>query len=44
MMLEYSFNLNKEAEVIRKAVKNALEQGYGTKDITKIKVLSTTLI
>src|SRR3989338_10828498 len=41
MMLEISFEMKKEAEAIRNAVKNALDLGYGTKDITKSNLLST---
>lgn len=34
MMLEYSFGLTKEAQTIQDAVEKALEQGFGTKDIS----------
>jgi len=33
MMLKYSFNLDKEAEVIENAVKEVLKDGYRTFDI-----------
>lgn len=33
MMLSYSFQLDKEAEMIEQAICNTLEQGYRTKDI-----------
>ena len=33
MMLEYSFGLKKEAQAIEKAVEQAIDQGFGTKDI-----------
>ena len=33
MMLRYSFDLDKEADAIEKAVKTALENGYRTVDI-----------
>lgn len=33
MMLKYSFNMEKEAEDIEKAVNKALDQGYRTKDM-----------
>src|SRR3989338_3027596 len=42
MMLEYSFGMKEEAQAVRSAVKKTLEQGYGTKDITKTHVLSTS--
>lgn len=41
MLLDYSFGLKKESQVIYKAVERVLEQGYGTKDITMDKVLGT---
>ena len=33
MMLKYSLNLPKEAAAVEKAVKNAIDGGYRTKDI-----------
>jgi len=33
MMLSYSFNLDKEAAAIERAIVRVLEQGYRTKDI-----------
>jgi len=33
MMLRYSFNLNKEADIIEEAIKNVLKDGYRTSDI-----------
>ena len=33
MMLTYSFNLDKEAAAIERAILRVLEQGYRTKDI-----------
>ena len=41
MMLEYSFEMKKEAENIRKAVKKTIDEGYGTKDISAKYVLGT---
>jgi 3-isopropylmalate dehydrogenase len=32
-MLRYSFNLNKEADIIEEAIKNVLKDGYRTADI-----------
>ena len=34
MMLEYSFGMTKEAETVRKAVEQTIDQGFGTKDIS----------
>ena len=42
LLLEYAFNLQKEANSIREAVKKALKKGYGTKDIAKENALSTS--
>ena len=33
MMLRYSFNLAKEADLIEEAIQKVLAQGYRTKDI-----------
>lgn len=44
MMLEYSFNLKKESQIIFEAIKKVLEKGYGTKDIVKDNFLSTNEI
>lgn len=44
MMLEYSFNLKKESQIIFEAIKRVLEKGYGTKDIVKDNFLSTNEI
>jgi len=33
MMLRYTFNLSKEADIIEEAVKTVLDQGYRTGDI-----------
>ena len=33
MLFKYSFELNKESELINQAVSNTLDQGYRTKDI-----------
>ncbi|MDI6883233.1 MAG: 3-isopropylmalate dehydrogenase [Patescibacteria group bacterium] len=41
MLLEYSFGLQKEAEIIKKAVRETLEQGFGTQDIVKKNPLTT---
>lgn len=35
MMLEYSFGLKKEAQAIENAVEKAINQGFGTKDISE---------
>lgn len=42
MMLDYSFGLKKEAKAIEKAVEKVLKMGFGTKDIAKVKALSTS--
>ncbi len=42
LLLEYAFNLQKEAEAIREAVTKALNKGYGTADIIKENALSTS--
>lgn len=42
MMLEYSFNMKKESESIRKAVEQVIESGKGTKDIVSETPLSTS--
>lgn len=42
MLLEYSFNMMAEGKAIRDAVKNALDKGYGTKDIVSENALSTS--
>lgn len=42
MMLEYAFNLKKEAETIRSAIKKVLDQSFGTKDIVAKNPLSTS--
>lgn len=42
MMLEYSFNMKKESESIRKAVEQVIESGKGTKDIVLENPLSTS--
>lgn len=34
MMLDYSFGLKKESESVKSAVKKALKEGYGTRDIS----------
>ena len=41
MLLEYSFGLKKERDTIYQAVEKVLKKGYGTKDITKDKILGT---
>jgi len=41
LLFEFSFNLKKEAEVIKRAVRETLEQGFGTFDIVKENPLST---
>ncbi len=41
MMLEYSFSLKKEAEMIKKAVRQVLEQGFGTQDLIAKNPLTT---
>jgi len=41
LMLEISFNLKKEAEVIKKATKEVVKEGFGTPDIVKKNPLST---
>lgn len=41
MLLEYSFGLQKEAVLIKKAVREVLEQGFGTEDIAEKKPLTT---
>lgn len=35
MMLEYSFGLKKESQAVFNAVKNVIEKGWGTKDISR---------
>ena len=42
LLFEFSFNLKKEAEVIKRAVRETLEQGFGTFDIVKGNPLSTS--
>jgi len=42
MLLEFSFNLKKEAGVIKRAVKEVLEEGFGTFDVVKESPLSTS--
>lgn len=41
MLLEYSFGLKEERNVIFNAVETVLTQGYGTKDITTDNILGT---
>lgn len=41
LLLEYSFNLKKEAGLIRDAVNTALQKGFGTPDIVKENAIST---
>ena len=43
MLLDYSFGLKKESEIIVSAIKNILSQGFGTEDIVKHNPLSTIL-
>ncbi len=43
MLLEYSFKMEKEAEVIRNAVAQVLEEGKGTKDIFQNSLSTTAL-
>lgn len=42
MMLDYSFGLKKEGSVIYKAVEEILKDGFGTKDISGKKIVSTS--
>lgn len=42
MMLDYSFALSKESETVFTAVKQALSQGFGTKDIVEQNPLTTS--
>lgn len=42
MLLNYSFNLQKECEAIYSAVKKVLNKGFGTKDISVTNSLSTS--
>lgn len=42
MMLQYSFNMNKEYEAIMRAVETALRHGYRTQDIALGKAISTS--
>ncbi|MDO8609678.1 MAG: 3-isopropylmalate dehydrogenase [bacterium] len=42
MMFEFSFQLFKEAKIIRQAVEKVLEKGYGTKDIMSENPVSTS--
>lgn len=42
MLLEYSFGMTEESKAIYTAVEKTLEEGYGTKDITTDKILSTS--
>ncbi len=42
MMLDYSFGLKKESEVVYDAVNKTLEQGFGTKDIFDKNPISTS--
>ncbi|MBI2074754.1 MAG: 3-isopropylmalate dehydrogenase [Candidatus Levybacteria bacterium] len=42
MMLEYSFNLKKESQIIAQAVTKTLEKGFGTKDIVESQPLTTS--
>jgi 3-isopropylmalate dehydrogenase len=42
MMLEYSFGLKKERDVMYNVVRSILDQGFGTKDIATKHVLSTS--
>lgn len=42
MMLDYSFGLKKEWSVIYKAVEEILKDGFGTKDISGKKIVSTS--
>ena len=35
MMLDYTFNLNKESEIINRAVENSLLDRYTTPDLNK---------
>lgn len=42
LLLEYAFKLRKEADAIRTAVTNVLEEGKGTKDIVAENALTTT--
>jgi 3-isopropylmalate dehydrogenase len=45
MLLEYSFDLNEEAALIRAAVAQSLDEGFGTEDIIKEgKAQSTTAV
>jgi 3-isopropylmalate dehydrogenase len=42
MMLDYSFGLKKEGSAIYKAVEEILKDGFGTKDISGKKIVSTS--
>lgn len=42
MMLDYSFGLKKESQIIYKAVEKTLKQGFGTKDIVEKNPLLTS--
>lgn len=42
MMLDYSFGLKKERSAIYKAVEEILKDGFGTKDISEKKIVSTS--
>ena len=42
LLLEYSFGLLEEAKVIRKAVEQTIQNGFGTRDIIEKNPLSTT--
>ena len=42
MMLDYSFGLKKERSAIYKAVEEILKDGFGTKDISGKKIVSTS--
>jgi 3-isopropylmalate dehydrogenase len=44
MMLDYSFGLKKESQIIYSAVEKTLKQGFGTKDIVNKNPLSTSEI
>jgi len=41
MMLDYSFGLKREAEAVENAVKKALKDGFGTKDVSPEKPVKT---
>ncbi len=41
MMLEISFGLKKESDLIKEAVKEVIKEGYGTRDIVKTSPLKT---